>query len=90
MAKITLTVEGSTIGTATIVTEYDQANSDRLVAYLTALHGTDAEGNPRDLQGTVEAYWDGIRAGTHANVERWEKEQAASAAREAIVPMTPL
>lgn len=90
MAKITLIVEGSTIGTATIVTEYDQTNSDRLVAYLTAMHGTDTEGNPRDLQGIVSAYWAGIRAGTHANVERWEKEQAAAAAREAVVPMTAM
>jgi len=90
MAKITLTVEGSTIGTATIVTEYDEANSDRFVAYLMAMHGTDAEGNPRDLQGMVQAHWDGIRNGTHANIERWEAEQAAQAARASVQPMQTL
>lgn len=90
MAKITLTVEGSTIGTATIVTDLNQAQSDALVAYLMAMHGTDAEGNPRNLQGVVEAYWDGIYQGTLANVDRHRATEAAEAARAALVPMADL
>ena len=90
MATITVTIEGSTIGTATIVTEYDQAHSDRFTAWLAAHYGTDAEGNPRDLEGMANAYWDSIRAGTHANIERWEAEQAAQTARAAVQPMETL
>lgn len=87
MAKITVTIEGSEIGTATVVTELDQANSDRLVAYLMAQHGTDPAGNPRDLAGMVRAYWNGVAAGTAINVERWEKEQAAKAAEQGVAPL---
>lgn len=90
MAKITLTVEGTTIGTATIVTEYDQANSDRFVAFLAAQYGVDQDGNPRDLEGTVGAMWDAIAAGVHSNIERWEAEAAAAAARDAVLPMVAL
>jgi hypothetical protein len=90
MAKITVTVEGSDIGSATISTEYNKTNSDRLVRYLVAMHGTDEDGNPRDLTGMVQAYWDGVVAGTQSNVVRWEQEQAARAAAEAVPPMEAL
>lgn len=87
MAKVTLTVEGSTIGKASIVTEYDQENSDRFVAFMMAEYGTDEDGNPRDLEGVVGAMWAAITAGVHANIERHEREAAAQAARDAVVPM---
>lgn len=88
MAKITVTVEGSNIGSATIVTEYNQADSDRFVAWLSAHYGTDAEGNPRNLAGMASAYWDAVKSGTHANIIRFEAEQAAQAAREAVTNMS--
>jgi len=88
MAKLTLTIEGSDIGSATVTTTLDKPNSDRLVAFLMAMHGTDAEGNPRDLEGVIRAYWEGIVAGTVANVQRHEAETAAQAAREAVQPLT--
>jgi hypothetical protein len=87
MAKITVTVEGSTIGSATIVTEYDKANSDRFVAWLMAQYGVDEDGNPRDLRGVVNAYWDAVKAGTHKNIVRWEVDQAKKQAEEDATPM---
>lgn len=90
MAKITVTIEGANIGSATIVTEYDQANSDRLVAWLVAHYGTAADGSQRDLAGMASAYWDVVKAGTHGNIERWEADNAAAQARAAVPPMADL
>lgn len=90
MATITVTIEGPTIGYATIRTDYDEVNTARFVAWLTAMYGTDADGNPRDLEGMANAYWNAIRTGTHGNIERWEAEQAAEQARSAVQPMATL
>jgi hypothetical protein len=90
MAKITVTIEGATIGTATIITEYDETNSDRFVSWLTAHYGTDEEGEPRDLAGMAQSYWNAVKAGTHANIERWEAEEAKKAAAAAVPPMVNL
>ena len=90
MAKITVTIEGSNIGSATITTEYDQTNSDRFVAWLTAHYGTDADGNLRDLAGMAAGYWDAVKAGTHANIERWERDEAKRLAGNDIAPMTEM
>jgi hypothetical protein len=87
MATLTLTIEGSTIGSATVTTTLDPTNSDRLVAFLMAMHGTDEEGNARDLEGVIRSYWQGIVAGTAANVERHEKAVAAQAAQDAVTPL---
>jgi len=87
MATLTLTIEGQEIGTATVTTTLDGANSDRLVRFLMAMHGVDDEGNPRDLQGVTRAYWQGVVDGTRANVERFEMEEAARLAREQVQPL---
>ncbi|TFL16453.1 hypothetical protein [Jannaschia formosa] len=87
MATLILTVEGETIGSATVTTTLTKVESDRLTAYLAAMHGVDAEGNPRDLEGMVRAYWAGVVQGTAANVERHEREAAAQAARDAVGPL---
>ena len=90
MSTITLTVEGSTVGTLTVPTILDQTQSDRLMAYLAAEFGTgrDADGNPvpRTPQEMVTAYWASIVSGTLDNVVRFEQAQAEQAARDAVQP----
>lgn len=90
MSTITLTVEGSAVGTLTVPTVLDQTQSDRLMAYLAAEFGTgrDADGNPvpRTPQEMVTAYWDSVVSGTLGNVVRFEDEQRVQAARAASQP----
>lgn len=90
MAKITVTIEGENIGSATITTEYNQTNSDRFVSWLTAHYGTDDDGNARDLAGMANAYWDAVKRGTHANIERWEVDEAKRTAADGVAPMVDL
>jgi phosphoserine phosphatase len=88
MAEITLTVVGTTVGTISSTLTLTSADSDRLLAFLAATYGTDAEGNARTPQQMIEAYWAAMAAGTVSSVQRWEQEQAAQTAREAVPPLT--
>lgn len=89
MATISITVVGSTIGTIPYVSEIaDSDESDKFLAYLRDMHGTDDDGNPRTAEQMVELYWQGIVNGTVANIERWEREKASQAAAAAVTPIT--
>lgn len=88
MASVTLTVVGSEVGTLESGVTLTPDHSDRLMAFLTAMHGTDEQGNPRTPQQMIDSYWSGIVAGTVANVTRWEQEEAAKTARDAVTPIT--
>lgn len=91
MAKITLTIEGSTIGSATIITEYSKEESDRFVAWLLDHYGTYANDQgieiSRTLEQIVEVYWYAVKTGTESNIHRWEQEEAKRKAVESINPI---
>ena len=87
MAKITISIEGSTVGTITVTDTLEKTHSDRFMAWLAATYGTDAEGNPRGPGDMVAACWAAIRAGVFNNVISHEAELAAQAARAAVEPM---
>jgi len=95
MGKITLTVEGTTVGTVAngggvvLVKEVSEQDSGRLVqAYARGYAGRwkDINGNTRNpsIHEVLEAWWDGVVAGSIANVHSIEKEVAAEAARAAV------
>ena len=88
MAKITISIEGSSVGAVTVVDTLDQTNSDRLMSWLASAYGTDGEGQPREAGDMVAACWGAIRSGIFSNVVSHEAEQAAQAAREAVQPMS--
>lgn len=88
MADITLTVTGSAVGTITSTLTLSANDSDRFTAFLAAEYGTDESGNARTAQQMIEAYWLSMADGTLANVVRWEREQAAKTARDAVTPIS--
>ena len=91
MSTITLTVEGSAVGTLTVPLELTSIQSDRLMAYLVGMYGTktvDGETVPRTPQEMVEAYWSAIVRGTLDNVENFEREELAKAAKASVKPFT--
>lgn len=81
MADITLTVTGTTVGTITSTLTMSGADSDRFLAFLAAQY----DGTPQQM---IEAYWQAMAQGTIDNVTRWEKEQAAKAAADAVTPIS--
>ena len=87
MAKITIIIEGSTVGSITVTDTLDQANSDRFMGWLASAYGTDGDGQPRAAGEMVSACWGAIRSGIFANIVSYEAEQAAAAARAAVQPM---
>lgn len=87
MAKITISIEGSTVGTITVTDTLEKAHSDRFMAWLAASYGVDAEGKPRGPADMVAACWAAIRSGVFANVISHEAELAAQAARASVAPM---
>jgi len=90
MADITLTVVGSDVGTITSTVSLGPVDSDRLMAYLMATHGSDADGNQRTPQQMIEAYWSKVTEGTLNNVLRYEQDQAAQSARDSVAPISVL
>lgn len=84
MASITLTVTGTTVGTITSTLTLSADDSDRLLAFLAANYGGDGV-TPQQM---IENYWAGMADGTLANVVRWEREQAAKTARDAVTPIS--
>ncbi len=87
MATITITVEGSTVGTVTVIDTLDQSNSDRFMAWLVSAYGTDLEGQSRVPADIIAACWSAIRAGIFNNIVSYEAELAAQNARASIEPM---
>lgn len=95
MGKIILTVEGTTVGTVAqgggVVIEkaVSETDSGRLIAaYAKSYAGrwTNNDGTPRQptIQEVLEAWWDGIVAGSVAHVQSAEREEAAKAAAAAV------
>lgn len=99
MGKIILTVEGSTVGTVAsgggIVIEktVSEQDSGRLIqAYAASYAGKWKDENGQNRAPTIrevlEAWFDGIVAGSTAHVISVEKEQAAKAASAAVAPIS--
>lgn len=99
MGKITLTVEGTTVGTVAegggIVIEktVSEQDSARLIqAYGAIYAGTfvDENGDPRQptYAEIIGAWFDGIIAGSTAAVKSHEQAVAAKAASEAVTDIT--
>lgn len=87
MASISLTVEGSTVGSITVTDKLSQEHSDRFTAWLVATYGKNDDGEDRSPAEMIEACWSAIRRGVFANVEAYEREVAAQSARDAVKPM---
>lgn len=88
MAQIALTVTGSAIGTLQSTLTLSEVDSERLLAFLTANYGKNEDGTDRTPQEIISAYWAAIASGTISNVLRWEQDQAAQVARDAISPIS--
>lgn len=87
MAKIIISIEGSTVGTITVTDTLEKEYSDRFMGWLAAAYGVDPDGNQRNPADMVAACWAAIRSGVFANVISYEAEQAALAARGSVAPM---
>lgn len=104
MGKITLTVEGTTVGTVAngggivITKEVSEQDSGRLIAaYARSYAGTwmteGTEENPSvprnpTVAEVVQVWFDGIIAGSVAHVQSVEKQVAAEAASSAVQQIT--
>jgi len=100
MGKIILTVEGTTVGTVAqgggIVIEkaVSEIDSGRLIAaYAKSYAGRwmteateESPSVPRQptIQEVLEAWWDGVVAGSVAHVQSVEREEAAKSAAAAV------
>lgn len=98
MGRIILTVEGSTVGTVAtgggvvIEKNVSETDSGRLIAAYAKVYAgrwTDANGRPRQptIVEVLDAWWDGIVAGSIATVQSIEQETAAETARGAVKPI---
>lgn len=95
MGSITLTVEGTTVGTVAegggiqIVKTVSEQDSARLMAAYAKIYAgrwTDENGDPRQptYEEIVAAWWEGIVAGSVAAVKAQEQTDAAQAARDGV------
>ena len=98
MGKITLSVEGTTVGLVAngrgvrLVKDVSEIDSARLIAaYARSYAGKwlDADGKPRQptIKEVLSVWWDGVVAGSIAHVQSVEKEIAAENARNAVAPI---
>jgi len=99
MGKIILTVEGSTVGTVAkgggivIAKEVSEQDSGRLIAAYAksyASRWTNDDGAPRQptITEVLEAWWDGVVAGSVAHVQSVERDEAAKAAAAAVAAIS--
>ncbi|MCU0882137.1 MAG: hypothetical protein MUF14_05660 [Hyphomonadaceae bacterium] len=99
MGQISLIVEGTGVGTVaqgggvTLVRQVSSVDSARLIAaYARSYAGrwVDDEGAPRPptINEVLEAWFDGIIAGSVAHVQQVERDVAAQAARDAVAPIS--
>lgn len=95
MGKIILTVEGSTVGTVAggggiviekTVSEQDSGRLIRAYAMSYADRWTGANGAPRQptIQEVLQAWFDGVVAGSVAHVQSVERDLAARTASDAV------
>lgn len=87
MAKISITIEGSTVGTIVVADTLEPVHSDRFMAWLAATYGRNEAGEQLPPAEMIAACWAAIRSGVFANIEAWERDVAAQAARDAVPPM---
>ena len=91
--RVTLTRKNSTdhSGSDYVIAEVGNtmSSADRLrfFAYLVAMHGVDENGNQRTQEQIIEEFWAGISNGTVAGIVRFEQENAAKSARDAVTPV---
>jgi hypothetical protein len=99
MGSITLTVEGTTVGTVAqgkgvvIRKEVSEQDSARLIAaYAKTYAGSwkDDMGQPRNptISEVLEKWFEGIVNGSVAHVMSVEKDQARQTAADAVQPIT--
>lgn len=87
MAKISIKIEGSTVGTIVVSDTLSQEHSDRFMGWLVANYGRDDTGKPRTPTDMIASCWASIRSGIFANIESHEREVASQAARDAVPSM---
>lgn len=99
MGKISLTVEGTTVGTVAtgggivLTKEVSETDSGRLIMAYARTYADrfkDEDGAPREptIEEVLEAWFNGIVAGCVAHVESVEREVAAEEAKAAISPIS--
>lgn len=93
MGKIILTVEGTTVGTVAngggVVIEktVNETDSARLIAAYAQTYGVELNG-AESIRAVLQAWFDGIVAGSVAHVSSVEKQVAAETASAAVTPIT--
>lgn len=92
--RVTITRKASTehggadFEVASVASTMNDADRQRFLAFLVDTYGQpDEEGNVPTVNDVIKAYWSSITKGTVNNIERWEKESAAQAARDAVTPI---
>jgi len=93
MGKIILTVEGSTVGTVAngggVVIEktVSETDSARLIAAYASSYGIPLNG-AESIRSVLQAWFDGVVAGSVAHVASVEKQVAAEAAAAGVQQIT--
>ncbi len=87
MATITVIIEGTTVGRVQITETLAQESSDALLAYISAMHGKDANGQPQSAAAMLAGVWAGVRGKLFEDARRWQADQAAQAAMSAVKPV---
>jgi hypothetical protein len=92
MGAITLTVEGTTVGTVAtgggvhIVKSVSEQDSARLLTAFARLYGSKLGPSPTYSQ-IIDAWWEGVVAESVAKVLQVEKQIAAEQAANAVTPI---
>jgi pantothenate synthetase len=93
MGQMILKVVGSTVGTVEFpkeISSLDTARTVQAYAYSYREKWTNEDGTLRQpsINEVLQAWWDGIIAGSVAHVLSVEKERAAEAAAAAVQPVS--
>jgi hypothetical protein len=93
MGQMILKVIGSTIGTKEYPKEISSLDTGRTVAayaysYREKWKNEDGTLRTPTIDEVLQAWWDGIIAGSVVHVQSVEKELAAKAASEAVAPIS--
>lgn len=87
-ATITMTLTGDTIGTVEGTFSTSDTGAERLLAWAIANYGTDAEGQERTPQASVQAAMQAVCQGTLDNANRLARLAAAAAVEAQVVDAT--
>lgn len=93
MGAITLTVEGTTVGTVAtgggiqIVKSVSEQDSARLLTAFARVYGSKLGSNPT-YQQIIDAWWEGVVAESVAKVLQVEKQLAAEQASASVQPIS--